>query len=46
MNTAMQLLKSGNYTVSEVCYKVGASSLANFSRSFKRQFGIPPSEVQ
>lgn len=45
MNTAMQLLKSGKFTVSEVCYKVGASSLANFSRSFKRQFGIPPSEV-
>ena len=45
MNTAMQLLRSGRYTVSEVCYKVGSSSLANFSRSFKRQFGIPPSEV-
>ena len=45
MNKAMQLLKTGQYTVSEVCYKVGASSLANFSRSFKRQFGIPPSEV-
>lgn len=45
MNTAMQLLRSGKYTVSEVCYKVGSSSLANFSRSFKRQFGIPPSEV-
>ena len=45
MNTAMQLLKTGKYTVSEVCYKVGASSLANFSRSFKRQFGVPPSEV-
>lgn len=45
MNTAMQLLKSGKYNVSEVSYKVGASSVANFSRSFKRQFGIPPSEV-
>ena len=45
MNTAMQLLQTGKYTVSEVCYKVGASSLANFSRSFKRQFGVPPSEV-
>ena len=42
MNTAMQLLRSGRYTVSEVCYKVGSSSLANFSRSFKRQFGTPP----
>lgn len=45
MNMAMQLLRTGQYTVSEVCYKVGSSSLANFSRSFKRQFGIPPSEA-
>lgn len=45
MNTAMELLRTGKYTVSEVCYKVGSSSLANFSRSFKRQFGIPPSEA-
>lgn len=45
MNVAMKLLKTRQYTVSEVCYKVGASSLANFSRSFKRQFGIPPSAV-
>lgn len=45
MNVAMELLKTKQYTVSEVCYKVGGSSLANFSRSFKRQFGIPPSAV-
>lgn len=45
MNMAMELLKSRQYTVSEVCYMVGASSLASFSRSFKRQFGFPPSAV-
>lgn len=45
MNVAMELLKTKKYTVSEVCYKVGASSISNFSRSFKRQFGIPPSAV-
>lgn len=45
MNTAMELLKTGRYTVTEVCYQVGSSSPANFSRSFKRQFGMPPSEV-
>lgn len=45
MNTAMHLLQTGKYTVSEVSYKVGISSLASFSRSFKRQFGIPPSNV-
>lgn len=45
MNIAMELLKTKQYTISEVCYKVGASSLANFSRSFKRQFGVPPSAI-
>lgn len=45
MNVAMELLKTHNYTVSEVCYKVGASSPTNFARSFKKQFGIVPSAV-
>lgn len=45
MNIAMELLKTHNYTVSEVCYKVGASSPTNFARSFKKQFGIVPSAV-
>lgn len=45
MNIAMELLQTHNYTVSEVCYKVGASSPANFARSFKKQFGIVPSAV-
>jgi len=46
MNIAMERLKTGKYTVGEVSEMVGASSLANFSRSFKRQFGIPPSQVE
>lgn len=45
MNIAMELLQTHNYTVSEVCYKVGASTPANFARSFKKQFGIVPSAV-
>ena len=45
MNKAMELLKSGQYTVSEVGYMVGATSPAVFSRSFKHQFGISPSAV-
>lgn len=45
MNIAMELLQTHNYTVSEVCYKVGASSPTNFARSFKKQFGIVPSAV-
>lgn len=45
MNIAMELLQTHNYTVAEVCYKVGASSPANFARSFKKQFGMVPSAV-
>lgn len=45
MNLAMELLRTHNYTVQEVCYKVGISSPTNFSRSFKKQFGIVPSSV-
>ena len=45
LNRAMELLKTHEYNVSEVSYKVGFSSLAGFSRSFKNRFGIPPSSV-
>jgi len=46
MNVAMELLKSGEYNVGEVAYKTGFSAISNFSRSFKKQFGITPSEIK
>ncbi len=45
MNKAMELLQSGNYNVSEVAYMVGASSPFNFSRDFKKHFGLTPSSI-
>jgi len=45
MNKAMELLKTGEYNVSEVCYQIGFSSLAGFSRSFKKTFGVSPSSI-
>ena len=45
LTRARELLGIGDYNVSEVCYQVGFSSLPGFSRSFKKRFGIPPSEV-
>ena len=45
MNKAMELLKSGNYNVSEVADMVGSSSPFNFSRDFKKHFGMTPSSV-
>ena len=45
LNRAMELLKTREYNVSEVGYKVGFGTLTGFSRSFKNKFGIPPSAV-
>lgn len=46
MNVAMELLKSGAHNVGEVAFMTGFSAISNFSRSFKKQFGITPSEVK
>jgi signal transduction histidine kinase/DNA-binding response OmpR family regulator/ligand-binding sensor domain-containing protein len=45
LNKAMELLKKGDLNVSEVCYSVGFKSTSGFSRSFKKKFGVPPSEI-
>ena len=45
LNKAMELLRTREYNVSEVSYKVGFSTLTGFSRSFKNKFGFPPSAV-
>ena len=45
LNKAMELLKTRDYNISEVAYKVGFATLTGFSRSFKNKFGVPPSAV-
>lgn len=44
LNRAAELLKSGKYNVSEVSDMTGFSSLSYFSVSFKKQFGVKPSD--
>ena len=44
MNVAKELLKEGELTISEISYKIGFSSPFSFTREFKKQFGIPPSD--
>jgi signal transduction histidine kinase/DNA-binding response OmpR family regulator len=42
---ALALLKGNVGTVAEVAYRVGFANPANFSTSFSRHFGYPPSQV-
>ncbi|MDF1572992.1 MAG: two-component regulator propeller domain-containing protein [Bacteroidales bacterium] len=44
LQRAADLLEQKAGTVSEICYKVGFSDNAYFSRAFKKQFGCSPSE--
>ncbi|TXE09624.1 response regulator [Seonamhaeicola algicola] len=43
LTKAMQLIKTGRYTLKEIAYKVGYNDNRYFSRAFKKEFGNPPS---
>lgn len=44
LNKAAKLLKEGNLNVSEISEKSGFSSIAYFSRTFKKHFGVSPKD--
>jgi AraC-like DNA-binding protein len=44
LKKAAEMLNSGNCNVSEAAYAVGFNDLSYFTRSFKSQYGITPSE--
>ena len=46
LNKAAAMLREGKYNVSEVADLAGFSSLAHFSKVFKKKFGVSPSEYQ
>ncbi|HSP86933.1 MAG TPA: two-component regulator propeller domain-containing protein [Ignavibacteriaceae bacterium] len=46
LQRAADLLKQNAGTVAEICYKVGFNDQAYFSRAFKKQFGVSPSEFK
>ncbi|WP_299547961.1 hybrid sensor histidine kinase/response regulator transcription factor [Seonamhaeicola sp.] len=43
LSIAMQLIKEGHHTLKEIAYKTGYNDNRYFSRSFKKEFGNPPS---
>jgi AraC-like DNA-binding protein len=46
LQRAADHLKQNWGTVAEICYKVGFNDQAYFSRAFKKQFGVSPSEYK
>ena len=44
MKRAAQLLTKGQLTVSEILFEVGIKSRSYFTKSFKEQFGVSPTE--
>ena len=44
LNKAAEMLRSGNYRVSEVGFLVGFNSVSYFSTCFHKQFGLSPKE--
>ena len=46
LQRASSLLKTSDKTISEIAYEVGYSDQAYFSRVFKKEFGISPSEFK
>lgn len=46
LNRAAQLLKEGQYTISEIADLTGFSTLSVFSKVFKAKFGVSPSNYR
>ncbi len=46
LNRAARLLLEGKNNMSEIADMTGFSTLSHFSTSFKKQFGVPPSEYK
>jgi DNA-binding response OmpR family regulator len=44
LKKAVQLMKEGNHKVNEIGYSVGFNSHNYFTKSFKKQFGMSPSD--
>jgi AraC-like DNA-binding protein len=43
---ARQWIQTGETNVKDAAYRIGFSNLSNFSKAFKKEFGVLPSEVK
>ena len=43
MRKSVEMLRSGEYTISEIAYMTGFSSVAYFRQCFKNEYGVSPS---
>lgn len=46
LNRAAELISEGKYTISEISDITGFSTLSHFSKSFKKHFGVAPTEYR
>jgi AraC-like DNA-binding protein len=46
LQKAKEWIEAGDTSVKEAAYKVGFSSLSNFSKAFKKEFGLLPKELK
>ncbi len=46
LNRAAEMIKEGRYTISEISDMVGFSNISVFSKSFKKRFGVSPSNYK
>lgn len=46
ISRAVELLKSGLHTITEIAFNTGFGSHSSFSRVFKKEFGMTPTEYQ
>ncbi len=44
LKRSAQLLKESGMTITQIAYEVGFKDPSHFTRAFKKQFGVPPSE--
>jgi len=45
LETAMQLLQTEDFNISQIAYQTGFSSPTHFTRAFKKVYGKTPSEI-